>query len=116
MPYFWIFLCKNKYCDLPYVVLLVYSKAKCHIGVAIRNCIAGLLQASSSFIRIYKALKAVELPVSLSVIKRIGQCFQTASNVKTKKGFAMPKDILYRDNHLLKFTVPKNRKKAYKNC
>lgn len=104
----------NKYCDLPYVVLLVYSKAKCHIGVAIRNCVAGLLQTSSSFIIIYKVLKAVELPASLSVIKRIGPCFQAASNVETKKESAIPKDILYRDNHLLKFTVPKNRKKLTK--
>ena len=49
------------------------KKAKYHAGVAVKNRIAGLRQANCSYSEIYKTLKAEEIPISLSAIKRIGQ-------------------------------------------
>ena len=48
------------------------KKAKYHAGVAVKNRIAGLHQANCSYSEIYKTLKAEEIPISLSAIKRIG--------------------------------------------
>ena len=67
------------------------KKAKYHAGVAVRNHIAGLRQANCSYSEIYKTLKAEEIPISLSAIKRIGQRFETTGNVARKKGSGRPK-------------------------
>ena len=61
---------------------------------------------------IYKTLKAEEIPISLSAIKRIGQRFKTTGNVARKKGSGRPKASSCRDDHLLKYTVHKDRKRS----
>ena len=85
---------------------------KYHAGVAVKNRIAGLRQAKCSYSEIYKTLKAEEIPISLSAIKRIGQRFETTGNVARKKGSGRPKASSCRDDHLLKFTVLKDRKRS----
>ena len=60
---------------------------------------------------IYKPLKAEEIPISLSAMKRIGQCFETTGNIVRKKGSGMPKASSCRDDHLLKYKVLKDRKR-----
>ena len=79
---------------------------------AMENRIAGLPQANCSYSEIYKTLKAEEIPISLSAIKRIGQHFETTGNVARKKGSGGPKAALCRDDHLLKCTVLKDRKRS----
>ena len=49
-------------------------------------------------------------------MKRIGKRLEMTGNVTRKKGFGRPKASSCKDDHLLKFTVVKDRKKAYKNC
>ena len=61
------------------------KKAKYHAGVAFRNRIAGLRQANCSYSEIFKTLKAEEIPISLSAIKRIGQSFETTGDVEEPK-------------------------------
>ena len=75
-----------------------------------RNRIAVLRQANCSYSEIYKTLKAEEIPISLSAIKIIGKRFETTGNVARKKGSGRPKASSYRDDHLLKCTVLKERK------
>ena len=58
------------------------KKAKYH---AVKNHIAGLHQANCSYSEIYKTLKADEIPISLSAIKRIGQHFEIKGNAARKK-------------------------------
>ena len=87
------------------------KKLKYHAGVAVNNLIAGLRQANCSHSEIL-TLNAEEIPISLSAIKRIGQCFETTGNVARKKGSRRPKASSCRDDHLLKFTVLKNRKRS----
>ena len=85
------------------------KKAKHHAGVAVKNHIAGLRQANCSYSEICKTLKAEEIPIYLSAIKRIGQCVEKTGNVARKKGSGRPKASSCRDDHLLKFTVLKDR-------
>ena len=93
------------------------KKAKYHAGVAVRNHVAGLCQAKCSYSEIHKTLKAEEILISLSVIKRIGQCFKTTGNFARKKGSGRPKASSCRDDHLLKFSSSQRQeKKPYKNC
>ena len=80
-----------------------------HAGVAVKNHIACLHQVNCSYSEIYKTLKAEEIPISLSGMKRIGQRFETAGNVVRKKGSGWPKTSLCRDR-LLKCIVLKDRK------
>ena len=54
----------------------------------------------------------MEIPISLSAIKRIGQRFETKGNVVRKKGSGRPKASSCRDDHLLKFTVRQDRKRS----
>ena len=88
------------------------KKAKYHEGVAVRSHIAGLRQANCSYSEIYKTIKAEEIPISLSAMKRIGQRFKATGNVARKKGSGRPKASSCRDDHLLKFTVLKDRKRS----
>ena len=69
----------------------------------------GLRPANCSYSDIYKVEK---IPISLSGIKRIGQRFETTGNVARKKGSGRPKASSCRDDHLLKFTLLKDRKKS----
>ena len=85
------------------------KKAKYHAGVAVKNRIAGLCQANCSYSEIYKTLKAEEIPISLSAIKIISQCFETTGNVARKKWCRRPKASSCRDDHLLKCTVLKGQ-------
>ena len=86
------------------------KKAKYHAGVAVRNGIAGLHQANCSYSEIHKTLKAVEILISLSAIKRIGQRFDTTFNFTGKKRSGRPKASSCRNEHLLKCTVLKDWK------
>ena len=88
------------------------KKAKYHAGVAVKNLIVGFHQANCSYSEIYKSLKAEEIPISLSAIRRMGQCFERTGNVARKKGSGRPKASSCRDDHLLKFTVLKDRKQS----
>ena len=54
-------------------------------GLLSKTKIAGLHQANCSYSEIYKTLKAEEIPISLSDIKRIGQRFETTGNVARKE-------------------------------
>ena len=87
------------------------KKAKYHVGVAVRNRIAGLRQANCSYSEIYKTLQAEEIPISLSAIKRTGQHLETG-NVARKKGSGRPKASSCRNDHQLKCTVLKDRKRS----
>ena len=78
------------------------KKAKYHAVVAVKNRIAGFHQANCSYSEIYKTLKAEEIPIYLSAIKRVGQRFETTGNVARKKGSGRPKASSYRVDHLLK--------------
>ena len=88
------------------------KKAKYHAGVAVKNLKAGLRQANYSYSEIYKTLKAEEIPISLSAIKRIGQRFDTTDYVVRKKGSRRPKASSCWNDHLLKCTVLKDRKRS----
>ena len=81
------------------------KKAKYHAGVAVKNC-----QANCSYSGIHQTLKREKIPILLSAIKRIGQRFETTGNVARKKGSGRPKASSCRDDHLLTFTVLKDRK------
>ena len=63
------------------------KKAKYHTKFAVKNHIAGLRQANCSYSEIHKTLKAEEISIFLSAIKRIGQNFETTGNVARKKVF-----------------------------
>ena len=90
------------------------KKAKCHAGVSVKNDIAGLRQANCSYSEIYKTLKAEEIPISLSAIKRIGQNFESTGNVARKKGSGRPKASSCRDDCLLKCSSQRQEKKPTK--
>ena len=79
-------------------------------GLFSKNRIAGLRQANCSYSEIYKTLKAEEIPIPLSTIKRIGQCFETTGNIARKKGSGRPKASSCMDNQLLNCTVLKDRR------
>ena len=64
------------------------------VGNAVRNHIAGLRQANCSHSEIYKTLKAEEIPISLSAIKRICQPFETTGNVMRKKGSGSAQSLI----------------------
>ena len=73
--------------------------------------IADCHQANCSHCDIYKTLKAEELPISLSATTR-GERLETTGNVVRKKGSGRPKASSCRDDHLLIFTVLKDRKRS----
>ena len=87
------------------------QKAKYYAGVAVKNLIAGLHRANCSYSEIYKTLKAEEIHIHLSAIKRKGQRFETTGNFARKKGSRRPKASLCRDDHLMTFLVLKDRRK-----
>ena len=88
------------------------KKAKYYGGVVVTNRIASRHQANCTHSEMDKTLKAEEIPISLSAIKRIGQHFETTVNVARNKGFGMPKASPCRDDHLRKCTVLKDRKRS----
>ena len=89
------------------------KKVKYHAGVAVKNCITDLRQANCSHFDISMTLKAEEIPIYISAVKRIGQRFRTG-NVAQKKGSGRPKASSCKDDHQLKFTVLKDRKRSLK--
>ena len=87
------------------------KKEKYHAGVAVKNRRAGLRQANYSYSAIYKTLKAEEIPISLS-IKREKVNALKQRNVVRKKGSGRLKASSCKDDHLLKCTVLKDRKRS----
>ena len=66
-----------------------------------------------SYKQIFDILKKENVKTSLSAVKRIGQRFEIEGSVRRKSGSGRPRASTVKDDHRLKMTVLKDRKKTY---
>ena len=86
---------------------------KPHLGEDVKNRIAGLRQSKMTYKQIFGILKKENVKTSLSTVKRIGQRFENERSVKRKTGSGRPRASTSKDEHRLKMTVLKDRKKTF---
>ena len=84
-----------------------------HLGEDIKNRIAGLRQSKLTYKQIFDILRKENVTTSLSAVKRIGQRFEIEGSVKRKSGSGRPRASTFKDDHRIKMTVLKDRKKTY---
>ena len=89
------------------------KKVRPHLSEDIKNRIAGLRQSNLSYKQIFDILKKENVKTSLSAVKRIGQRFEIEGSVRRKSGSGRPRASTVKDDHRLKMTVLKDRKKTY---
>ena len=89
------------------------KKVTPHLSEDIKNRIAGLRQSNLSYKQIFDILKKENVKTSLSAGKRIGQRFEIEGSVRRKSGSGRPRASTVKDDHRLKMTVLKDRKKTY---
>ena len=83
-----------------------------HVGKDIKNRIAGSMQSKLTYKQIFDILRK-NVTTSLSAVKQIGQRFEIEGSVKRKSGSGRPRASTFKDDHRLKMTVLKDRKKTY---
>ena len=84
-----------------------------HLGEDIKNRIARLRQSKLTYKQIFDILRKENVTTSLSAVKRIGQRFEIEGSVKRKCESGRPRASTFKDDHRLKMTVLKDRKKTY---
>ena len=89
------------------------KKVRPHLSEDIKNRIAGLRQSNLSYKQIFDILKKENVKTSLSAVKRIGQRFEIEGSVRRKSESGRPRASTVKDDHRLKMTVLKDRKKTY---
>jgi len=87
-------------------------KVRRHLDEKLKNRIAGLRQSNLTYKRIFEILKKEKVETSLSAVKRIGQRFEIQGTVSRKVGSGRPRASTMKDDHRLKMTVLKDRKKT----
>ena len=87
-------------------------KVRRNLTKKLKHRIAILQQSNLTYKRISQFWKKKKVKTCLSAVKRIGQRFEIKGTVSKKTGSVQPRYSTMKDDHMLKITVLKDRKKT----